>query len=355
MGSLPDKTPIGRWPGRAVGRDNSRGIALVSVLWILALLAIIAGSFTTNARTNAKLAHNLVENAKARALADAGVNRAILALLGRERQPMLSPEMEALIVSRPELEQVLDPYGETMLRDASEQRWPADGTVYAWRFGGGEALVSIQDETGKIDLNTARDELLKGLFLSVGLEEQEAAALVDAIADFRDPDDLRRLNGAEDDDYRDAGLAYGAKDRPFDAVEELRQVMGMTRALYERVAPMLTVYSGQSGIDPRTAPREALLALPGVDGDAVEALLATRAEAGQAALLELLGTADYLSRSRRQMFTVRAEARTAGGGIFVRQAVVQLSGVPEQIVVFHAWKQGARQAPDEEESPTTLE
>lgn len=345
MGSPPDETPIGRWPARAMGQKNSRGIALVSVLWILALLAIIAGSFTSNARTNAKLAYNLAENAKARALADAGVNRAILALLGPGRQPMLSPEMEALI----------DPDGETMLRDASEQHWPADGTIYGWRFGGGVALVSIQGETGKIDLNTARDELLKGLFLSVGLEDQEAAALVDAIADFRDPDDLRRLNGAEDDDYRAAGLAYGAKDRAFGAVEELAQVMGMTRALYERVAPALTVYSGQSGIDPRTAPREVLLALPGVDSNAVEALLATRAEAGQAALLELPGAADYLSRSRRQVFTVRAEAKTAGGGIFVRQAVVQLSGDHKQSVVFHTWKQGTRQAPDEQESTTTLE
>lgn len=338
MGSPPDETPIGRWPARAVEQKNSRGIALVSVLWILALLAIIAGSFTSNARTNAKLAYNLAENAKARALADAGVNRAILALLGPGRQPMLGPEMEALIVSRPEL----------------EQHWPADGTIYGWRFGGGVALVSIQGETGKIDLNTARDELLKGLFLSVGLEDQEAAALVDAIADFRDPDDLRRLNGAEDDDYRAAGFAYGAKDRAFGAVEELAQVMGMTRALYERVAPALTVYSGQSGIDPRTAPREVLLALPGVDGNAVEALLATRAEATQAALLELPGAADYLLQSRRQVFTVRAEAKTAGGGIFVRQAVVQLSGDHKQSVVFHTWKQGTRQAPDEQESTTTL-
>lgn len=355
MGWPAVKTTIGRWPARAAGQENSRGIALVSVLWILALLAIIAGSFTTDSRTNVKLAYNLVENAKARALADAGVNRAILALLGRERQPMLSPEMEALIASRPELEQVLDPYGETMLRDAGEQRWPADGTVYAWRFGGGEIIISIRDETGKIDLNAAGDELLKGLFLSVGLEEPEAAALVDAIADFRDPDGLRRLNGAEDDEYRDAGFAYGAKDRPFDAVEELRQVMGMSRELYARVAPALTVYSGQSGIDPWTAPRAALLALPGVDSAAVEALLAARAEAGPAALSELLGTADYLSRSRRHVFTLRAEARTAGGGIFVRRAVARINRDLDKFVVFHAWTQGARQVPDQDENKMTLE
>ena len=78
--------------------------------------------------------------------------------------------------------------------------------------------MSIQDEDGKIDLNAAPDELLRGLFVSAGLDEDAGAALVDAIVDFRDEDDLTRLNGAEDRDYADAGLPYGAKDAPFEAV-----------------------------------------------------------------------------------------------------------------------------------------
>ena len=34
------------------------------------------------------------------------------------------------------------------------------------------------------------------------------------------------LNGAEDADYEAEGLPYGAKDGPFQSVEELRQVLG---------------------------------------------------------------------------------------------------------------------------------
>ena len=60
-----------------------------------------------------------------------------------------------------------------------------------------------------------------------------AAALVDAIVDFRDEDDLHCLQGAEDRDYADAGLPRGAKDAAFEAVEELQQVLGMTREIYD--------------------------------------------------------------------------------------------------------------------------
>ena len=48
---------------------SSRGIALISVLWITGLLAVIAASFASSTRTEARLARNLVANAKAEALA----------------------------------------------------------------------------------------------------------------------------------------------------------------------------------------------------------------------------------------------------------------------------------------------
>ena len=349
MGSPPDKTPIGRWPGRAVGRDNSRGIALVSVLWILALLAIIAGSFTSNARTNAKLAYNLVENAKARALADAGVNRAILALLqtpggldpGLLNLQTLGSDPAAAAQQR--IEEALQEELGAGAEGLFEQRWRRDGTIYRFPFGEGEVLASIQDEGGKIDLNTASDALLNGLFVSVGVEAEEAGALVDSIADFRDADDFKRLNGAEADDYDAAGLDYGPRNSPFEAVEELHQVIGMTRELYDKVSPALTVDSGQPGIDPNTAPKEALLALPGVNTDDVEAMLAARANDPISALGTLQGIAavnSFLSRGRGRAYTLRAEAHTEGGGVYVQEALIRLGGAAGRLFQFHAWRQG---------------
>ena len=202
--------------------------------------------------------------------------------------------------------------------------------------------VSIQYEGGKIDLNTASDPLLRGLFLSVGLDQATSEALVDAVADWRDENDLRRLKGAEEREYRAAGLPLGPKNGPFETVEELRQVIGVKPEVYRRLVPALTVYSGQPGIDLSTAPREALLAIPGVEPDEIESLLegrrATASDAGIDASVAPAGSAPYVSRPRALVYSIRAEARSAGGSLFVREAVVQLTRLPSEPIRFRAWK-----------------
>ncbi len=52
---------------------DQRGLALVVVLWVLVLLSLIAASFTLTTRTEVNVTRNLIDNAKAEALADAGV------------------------------------------------------------------------------------------------------------------------------------------------------------------------------------------------------------------------------------------------------------------------------------------
>ena len=66
-------------------RDGNRGIALVVVLWVLVLLAMIAASVTVGARTGVSLASNLNASARAEALADAGIARAVMTLSTRRR------------------------------------------------------------------------------------------------------------------------------------------------------------------------------------------------------------------------------------------------------------------------------
>ena len=257
----------------------------------------------------------------------------------------------------------------TQTPDGTIQRFACEGDELGgagapdvFRFGAGEVRISVEDEGGKIDLNTASEELLRGLFLSTGLDDRAVGELFDAIAEFVDEDQLHRLNGAEDPDYYRAGLAWGAKDAPFEAVEELQQVMGMTRDLYARVAPLLTVHSGRTGIDPRTASRAALLALPGVSIIEVDTLLAARASTASTAraagaagddgddgevapLPELTGVADHLTRSRQRVYTIRAEARTDTGAVFVREAAVEPLGSLQRPFIVYKWRRGRRLPP----------
>ena len=352
---------------RVVRDRSSRGLALVTVLWVLVLLSLMAASFTATTRTEINLTRNLIENAKAEALAEAGVQRAIYELLRPQSAGILSPQILDLLklgsepaAARRRVERELrSELGETFFPEAGDpflDGWRTDGTVYLWSFGGGQVWLSVQDEDGRIDLNAAPDALLQGLFASAGLDPDAAAAMVDAIADFRDPDDLHRLQGAEDRDYAEAGLPWGAKDAPFEAVEELQQVLGMTREIYERVAPALTVYSGRRGIDPQVAPREALMALQGIGPEQVEAFLADRAAGAEGTTENLLGAEAQETRSRQRIFTIRAEAHTESGAVFVREATIALIGARNRALPnaqnpsrFLAWKQGSRaKAPEPE-------
>ena len=260
---------------------DQRGIALVAVLWVVAILALVAAVFMREARTEIALTRNLAEEAKAEALAEAGVNRAILVLLGLD---------------------------ETI-------PWRIDGTAFAFDYGGGTVRVSLQDEGGKIDLNRAGDAVLQGLFTSVGVGQDAAQHLVDAIADFRDADGLRHLNGAEDAEYAKAGLPYDAKDAPFAAKEELLQVFGMTPELYARVAPYVTVYSPRRDVNLATAPAAVLKALPYLSPDRARSVLEQRAaDAGSSRRFRVIAV------------TVLVEATTTDGGKVMREVVLRRSG-----------------------------
>ncbi|MCH8111718.1 MAG: hypothetical protein IH905_07160 [Proteobacteria bacterium] len=77
--------------------SRQRGIALIAVLWTVLLLSLIATNFLTQTRTDARITRNLIDNAGAEALADAGVYRAIVALLAPATGGLLGPEVEGLL------------------------------------------------------------------------------------------------------------------------------------------------------------------------------------------------------------------------------------------------------------------
>src|SRR5262249_26977311 len=187
--------------------------------------------------------------------------------------------------------------------------------------------ITLQDEAGKIDLNLASDEMLQGLFEAVGLSPGDAARMVDRVVDFRDPDDRRRPAGAEDPDYIAAGHPQGAKNAPFESVEELLQVLGMTREIYERVAPYLSVYSRRQ-VEPLSASPLVLEVLHRVAPDLLARLQAARQTGVGAPLL-----------IRPRTVAVTAEASTSGGGFFIREAILQRFARPQQPFRILEWRQ----------------
>ena len=333
--------------------SRQRGIALIAVLWTVLLLSLIATNFLTQTRTDARITRNLIDNAGSEALADAGVYRAILALLAPATGGLLGPEVEGLlefgrgpgVVTRRSVEDQLRPLLDGRV-GADEgvvfyDVWRADGTEHLFLFGGGEVHIVIEDEAGKVDLNRAPDTLLVDLFVAAGVEDQRASELVDAIVDFRDRDDLRRLNGAEDGDYEQAGLPYGAKDAPFEAIEELQRVLGMTQALYQAVAPSITVHNRRRSRQPRAL----LTDPPREERDSAETVRrARRDRANPPAVGAPVAGASGPGGSGRfpSAVTIRSEAQAASGAVFVREAIVSLAPNGSHPFRIEKWKRGRR-------------
>lgn len=294
-------------PAIASANPRQAGIALVLVLWILSLLAIIASSFVFSTRTDTQLTANLVGQARAEALADAGVQRALYALL----KPSVDPA-----------------------------RWQGDGRTHLWMYEGETITITIRSESAKIDINTAHPDLLKGLLRNAGVDGQAQEMLLDAIQDWRDADDLRRLHGAEKDDYAAAGKPYVPANSNFQTIEELRQVLGMTDAVFRNIAGHITVYSGQTGINSSIAAREVLLAIPGVDPGTVDAYIASRNVPPGQIIPSFLPAQTY-SAGDGNVFSIVSDVKLSDNSRFIREAVVRVEQNPRNPAAFLAWRSPA--------------
>jgi len=289
-------------------RTDQRGVALVLVMWVAVLLTVIAGSFIVERRTEMLVVSNSVSMARAEAIADAGVQRAVF---------------------------------EIYRNDNSPDAWKRDGTRYSMTFENTPVTVEIRDESAKIDINPAYEPLLRGLLVSSGLPDDEASRVLDAILDWRDPDDLKRPNGAEAPDYNAAGLLYKPANGPFQAIEELQLVLGMRPEIYRRIAPFITVYSRAPGVNTQLASREVLLSLPGATTEAVDEYLGRR-EAARAAGQPLPAFPTPLpgpAAGFSMVASIRAQTQLVDGTAFVREAVAILRPAPRRPVTFLAWRQ----------------
>jgi general secretion pathway protein K len=286
-----------------------RGIALILALWMTILLTVIASGFAFTMRSEAMATRNAMSLARVRAAADGAVERM------------------AFELSRPRV----------------PDAWTLDGSPHTWQDGDITITVSAVDEAARIDLNVAPDTLLKSMMMAQGIEDDRAAHLAEAIADWRDPDDFKRPNGAEEADYRAAGLKYGPSNGPFETVAELGRVLGMSADLYQRLAPVVTVYSRQPGINPLTASRDVLLALPNATSESVDAYIVQRtaAIAAKQPVPPFPPAQAYLSGAI-PVWRIHADAWLADGVTFAREAVLRPSSDPARPMVALAWLEPMR-------------
>jgi general secretion pathway protein K len=189
-------------------------MALVAVLGFLAVMSVVAISVVSLTRSSIGAAVRHGDRVAAQAAVDGAVAQAVYELVSAHG---VRPRILA---------------GPTQVR-----------------IGIFEVTVQVRPEAAKIDLNAADPVLLAGFFHAAGASNEAADHIGDAIADWRDADDLIHLNGAELPEYQTAGLSYGPANKLFESVRELRRVLGVTDALYSCVKADVTVYSQRAGVD----------------------------------------------------------------------------------------------------------
>jgi general secretion pathway protein K len=248
--------------------NGERGFALLVVLWTMALLALLVTHFTSAGRNAVQLAANLRANAYAQAAADGAVHEAILHLL--------------------------------------QGAWLPDGRLRMLRVGDAAIELRIRNQAWKVNPNAAPAPVLQAMLLQLGVDGGRGAALARAIVDWRSAGPQSQSGDTKLAQYVAAGLPYAPPNKPYESLDEMGLVVGMTPPLLRRLQSVMSVY--QEGDLP-------------ADGELPTAPLDGAARDGAALAPNAVW---HLGATGLVMVVMIEAAASAPNGRFLRQAVVRL-------------------------------
>jgi general secretion pathway protein K len=263
------------------------GYAMIAAIAGAAAFAFIA--FETLATQRGVIANlrGQLENAQMRGAADAGVAAAIYGLGASDPQ----------------------------------KRWGIDGRYRIVHFADMTLTVVVEDEHGKIPINRLDEDEVQHMFEVAGVKGPRLDQLVDTLQDWMDEDDDVRPNGAEAPDY----VAQGIKPRNGDleSVGELALIKGMDKALYDKLAPSITVFFGETGsFSVEDAQPLALAVMSDEAIDQKNVMARSVAIMGAASPFANYNAQNLVGRP----LTVRVTVRDPEGGTFQRSTIVELTG-----------------------------
>jgi general secretion pathway protein K len=266
-------------------KRRTRGFALLVVLWAVAMAALIGTEITALGRRETHIAANLKTAVMAEAAADGAVYEAIFRLM------------------------------------RGETGWDGKGEPHAVTVGQFQVTVTVRDEGGKVNLNDAPLPLLVALFAGARIDTAAAENIAAAVVAWRgDSQATAAQTAAWREQYRAAGLDYAPPFEPFQTVDELSLVLGMTPDFYAKVAPYITV-SSAGGVNPDVAEPIVLAALQTSSATTPQ----TQPAANQQSTLSVV--------------TIDARAAGPERAAFARRAIVNLGGSSSKYSIYE-WSRG---------------
>lgn len=203
MRSRPTRRKSGKRP---VLKPRS-GFVLITVLVVIAFLALAAYRYNDLMRSEYIASHGAQRSAETRALAESGLHYAMAVLSGG--QPL---------AANTSLQVEVDPSNNSPLR-------------------GNFQILEVVEESAKLNLNALLDLDGSGQTLREVLQKTQAAVpeltvdVISAIIDWMDEDDEFEEQGAENEYYMALEPPYRCKNGPIDSLDELLLVKGVTPSI----------------------------------------------------------------------------------------------------------------------------
>ncbi|MEN8142217.1 MAG: hypothetical protein ABFQ82_01305 [Thermodesulfobacteriota bacterium] len=157
------------------------GFALVVVILVMLLASFLASHLIMKVRAELKITAKYRQRAIGRLLAEGGISLALFRLKDK-------PDLD--------FDELLD--GSVFLQ----------GYPYETVLPNGKIKYYAVAESGKINLNSTSFGLIEKFLEYHGLEVEEVRVVVDSLRDWRDNDNLYRLDGAEQEYYQELERPY---------------------------------------------------------------------------------------------------------------------------------------------------
>jgi hypothetical protein len=245
-------------------RDD--GFVLLSVLLVTTIIAAVAIGAAIVARAEVSATRIDDEAARARALSDAGLARAIAAL-----EDGNDPLMPALLMSSAGID---------------------------WSYADQRVRLSLTREAGKVDLSAGDSDHIARVLQAVSGDEAIAGRMLARMADLR-----RNGLGIE-------------------SVLSLLEPQERFGRMAQELDQVVTVLTAAKGIDAMAAPRIVLESLPGVTPDDLLLFDEARRENSPGKLTQHFARYGSLIRGERPLYRIRASAQVGDGVISRREAIV---------------------------------
>lgn len=221
-------------------RATPRGSALVLTLWCVAILSVMIVTLARVVNSDVDASSLATKRFEARELALTGL------AFG------LNPKVER---------------GDALLRQ---------------RLDNGDAIdVAVTSESGRINVNAVladvNDETLGDLFELWEVPEELRRVVVDSLRDWVDENDLRSLNGAEEEDLLGQTRYSIPENRNFISVDEMGRVRGMDEVIAGRPnwEDVFSVYSSEQ-LDVQDASVDVLRVVAGISAEQAGRLIESR-------------------------------------------------------------------------------